>query len=286
MFFQEYQSAQGFREDVVSFLEQDEAVNNLPLGIVLALEDPVAEAGRPLLGAVRDDRGEIALVALRTPPHNLVLAGCGRRLEAAVQTAVEHLSESQVALPGVIGPRPTAETFARLWSDGTGDGVELQVELEIYRLDEVRQVSRSPGRLRRADAADSELAATWLEDFAREALLEKLRADDVWRRVERSIRQGRLFFWEDGEPVSMATTARRTQRGMAISSVYTPPQFRRKGYATSCVAALSRLLLDEGLDFCCLYADLANPTSNRIYRRIGYRPVGESVVYKFRRHAS
>ncbi len=234
---------------------------------------------------MRDDRGEIALVALRTPPRNLVIAGRGRRLEAALQTTVEYLSEKQAALPGVIGPRPTAEIFASLWSDATGDSIELQVELEIYRLDEVREVSRSPGRLRRADAGDSELAATWLQDFARETVLEELRADDARRRVERSIRQGRLFFWEDGEPVSMATTARRTQRGVAISGVYTPPEFRRRGYATSCVADLSQLLLDEGLDFCCLYADLANPTSNRIYRRIGYRPVGESVVYSFRRHA-
>lgn len=285
MLFQEYRSAQDFREDVVPFLEQDEAVNNLPLGIVLALEDPVAEASRPLLGAVRDARGEIVLVALRTPPHNLVLAGHGQQLEAALQTAVEHLSESQVALPGVIGPRPVAKTFARLWSDATGDGIELQVELEIYRLDVVRQVGRSPGRFRRADAADSELATTWLEDFAREALLEEMPAGDARRRAERSIRQGRLFFWEDREPVSMATSARRTQRGVAISGVYTPPEFRRRGYATSCVAALSQLLLDEGLDFCCLNADLANPTSNRIYRRIGYRPVGESVVYRFRRDA-
>jgi predicted GNAT family acetyltransferase len=47
------------------------------------------------------------------------------------------------------------------------------------------------------------------------------------------------------------------------------------------VAALSQLLLDRGRRFCALYADLANPTSNRIYEQIGYEPVCDVVDYRF-----
>jgi predicted GNAT family acetyltransferase len=65
-----------------------------------------------------------------------------------------------------------------------------------------------------------------------------------------------------------------------VNAVYTPPELRGQGYATATVAALSHLLLDRGYRFCCLYTDLANPTSNAIYQRIGYRPVTDSSVYR------
>jgi predicted GNAT family acetyltransferase len=63
--------------------------------------------------------------------------------------------------------------------------------------------------------------------------------------------------------------------------VYTPPEWRGKGYASACVAALSQLCLDSGYQFCMLYTDLANPTSNSIYQKIGYQPIGESREYRF-----
>jgi predicted GNAT family acetyltransferase len=57
--------------------------------------------------------------------------------------------------------------------------------------------------------------------------------------------------------------------------VYTPPEHRRRGYATALVADLSRHALRTGAERCMLFTDLANPTSNRIYARIGYRRCGD-----------
>jgi predicted GNAT family acetyltransferase len=79
----------------------------------------------------------------------------------------------------------------------------------------------------------------------------------------------------------LAGAARPTVNGIAIGPVYTPPQFRGKGYASSLVAKLSQHLLDQGRTFCTLFTDLANPTSNRIYQNIGYRPVCDYTVYRF-----
>jgi uncharacterized protein len=73
----------------------------------------------------------------------------------------------------------------------------------------------------------------------------------------------------------------RRGRGVSVSAVYTPPEQRRKGYATACVAALSRRLLASGYDYCALFTDLANPTSNDIYYQIGYRPVADFDEYRF-----
>lgn len=92
-----------------------------------------------------------------------------------------------------------------------------------------------------------------------------------------------IFLWEDQHPVSMTRKARATNNGIIIGLVYTPPEFRQQGYTSSCVASLSQLLLDEGYQFCSLYTDLANPTSNQIYQRIGYRPIQKSIMIQFQR---
>ena len=71
----------------------------------------------------------------------------------------------------------------------------------------------------------------------------------------------------------MAAWAGRAERGVRVNFVYTPREYRRRGFASACVADLTQQLLAEGHAFCCLFTDLANPTSNSIYQTIGYRPV-------------
>ena len=85
----------------------------------------------------------------------------------------------------------------------------------------------------------------------------------------------------DGGPVSTAMWARPTPNGVTINGVYTPGARRNRGYASACVAALSQRMLDEGQEFCCLYTDLSNPTSNDIYLSIVYQPVCDSDDYLF-----
>ena len=90
------------------------------------------------------------------------------------------------------------------------------------------------------------------------------------KTVADRVAEGRLFLWCDPDPVSMAGWAGRTPNGVRINFVYTPPVNRGRGYATAAVSALTQRLLHAGRRFCFLFTDLANPTSNRIYRSIGY----------------
>ena len=83
-------------------------------------------------------------------------------------------------------------------------------------------------------------------------------------------------------PVSMAGLSRPTTHGISINDVYTAPEFREKGYASSLVAHLSQYALDHGKEFCSLYTDLANPTSNSIYQKIGYYPVADVMDVHFK----
>jgi len=135
-----------------------------------------------------------------------------------------------------------------------------------------------PGSLRKATEADLPLAREWVDAFVRDVGLSVPVPDMAQRLVAR----GLLFFWIDaGRECAMVSSSRETPTGRAINMVYTPPQFRRSGYATAAVATLSDALLKSGLRFCCLYTDLANPTSNSIYAKIGYRPIRDDVEIDF-----
>jgi predicted GNAT family acetyltransferase len=150
-----------------------------------------------------------------------------------------------------------------------------------FMLTKVRHPLYASGSLRVATESDIDLIARWLFDFDQEALGGGGDRAGAGEAASKRVQERSLYLWEDGQPTCLAGKARPTMNGITINAVYTPPELRGRGYATSCVAALSQLLLDSGRKFCTLFTDLANPTSNSIYQKIGYAPVGDYAVYLF-----
>ena len=66
-----------------------------------------------------------------------------------------------------------------------------------------------------------------------------------------------------------------------VGPVYTPPALRGRGYGSAVTAAVSAWARDAGADHVLLFTDLANPTSNSIYQKIGYRPVHDTCELEF-----
>ena len=131
-----------------------------------------------------------------------------------------------------------------------------------------------------ATEADLPLLAEWAYRFTVDCFGSADQAEAA-EMAQRRVADRDAYLWEDGQPVSMAGSSRPTTHGITVNLVYTPPQFRRRGYATSCVARLSQLLLDGGWKFCTLFTNLANPTANDIYQKIGYTAVCDFNEYVF-----
>jgi len=176
----------------------------------------------------------------------------------------------------VVADVATAAAFTDAWSRLGGPRFELARSERIYRLDTVRAPAHLSGSMRTATEDDFDLALEWLQAFATDTG-EPTNSDPAGsarRFIPARPGTRALMLWEvDGQPVSMAGYTGPTPHGMRISAVYTPPNLRKRGYASACVATLSQHLLDEGRQFCFLFTDLANPTSNHIYQQIGYEPV-------------
>ena len=128
-----------------------------------------------------------------------------------------------------------------------------------------------PGTLRVAREGDLQIVEEWAAAFHKEAGTGD--PVDPVRATREQVTERRLFVWDHGGPVSMAVAGGRTDRSVGIAIVYTPRERRREGYASARVAALTQHFLSEGVAFCCINTDVANPTTNRIYPAIGYRPV-------------
>lgn len=266
----------GFAERALPWLMQAEAEHNLLLGIIEQLKQTRPSGLRaPYLATIEHD-GQVTGCAFRTPPFKL---GLTRMPHGAVPELVNDVADVYETIPAVIGPAAQARAFAEAWAACQGVTVKLGMRQRIYELRTVTWPEpAASGKLRLASRPDQGVVIKWLTEFTHEA---RLGPPDVHGFVESHITNKTLFLWEDeGEPRASALYSGKMPHGVRVGFVYTPPAFRRRGYASACVAAVSQRALDSGNDFCCLYTDLSNPTSNEIYQRIGYTPVCDVVDYE------
>lgn len=236
--------------------------------------DPTRYTG-PRWWAGRDVSGSVVAAFMHTPPHplHIALATSGQARDLAAL-----LAEEGDALPGVGGLRSPAEAFADEWVARTGASASVVMEVGRFDLPTRPRVPFPvPGAFRLATEEDAGLVEAWHQQFYEVIEGHGARAASL----DRHIAQRRVGLWEDdGRPVSMAYASPASGGVTRIAGVWTPPALRGHGYASGVVAALSRARQDAG-EACMLYTDLANPTSNAIYRAMGYRRVGDSISIAF-----
>ena len=286
MRFNQYDDVRRFHAEVAPVLGRDEAQTSVPLGILAAA---VADGGTYgwrdpagwLMATVADD-DDTWLVALMTPPRNVLLYASGRADEA-VRVLVDGLRGAGITVPGVTAEARLARRFAEAYTAVSHQSATVAMSQRIYELTSVNPDVRAVGSLRAARPADLAFLPYWYEAF----LLDCGLSDSATVSAEREayddiVSDGGTYVQEvDGMPVASARKQAALARVCRVGYVYTPPYLRNHGYASACVAALSRLILDEGYGSCVLYTDLANPVSNSIYQRIGYRPYCDSLELRF-----
>ena len=278
-----YPTASVFLDAVRPTLGTHEAEHHLVLGIAESVSaDPSSEADFFAM-AVEDHLG-LALAAIMTGSRPLLVASDRADVTESAPLLWDELEKAGRAPTHVIGAVGQIESVVQEWTRRRGRAARLAMRQRVYKLIEVSPLPPVSGRLRIATTDDVDLVTAWITAFEAEALGSVAAVVSSSARViaERRLAAGEVFLWCDPEPRTMAGSARPTKRAVAVNAVYTPPEWRRRGYASACVAELSRLLLRRGFEFCVLYTDLENPTSNAIYTRIGYRPVRDFLMYDLR----
>lgn len=263
-----------FSERVMPELLKKEAENSLMIGIIENIKRGVYETHHQL--TVEDD-GQLLAILQVTPPHPLNYVVVNQSQATSIHEAViPALLDQGIPFTEVVSEKLSAETFGAMWEKQTNEAASTFMSQGLYRLDRVNDIDLADGSMRPATKSDQPLLEKWYRAFEQDSGFEPSNDERMVAVVTTMIDNDDAFIWVvDGTPVSCAKRSRPTLNGVTVSFVYTTPMKRGHGYARSLVAELSRMLLNDK-QFCTLYTDLTNPTSNKIYQEVGYRPIMES----------
>lgn len=246
--------------------------------------DSWAEVGAPFAPwwlAVRDDAGKVVSVAMRTAPFKPYPIFCLPMADDAARALAGALHERGEFLGGANGALPAVEVIAAETARLTGGSTEVHHSIRLWEATEVTVPPAPAGRLRRATEADAELVLEWFTTFHVEADEQAGREPDptsgehnTLESVLVRIREGVEWLWETpaGEPVHLTGRSLPSYGVSRVGPVFTPREHRGRGIASHVVGELTRSGLEAGHRM-CLFTDQANPTSNKIYETLGYRPV-------------
>jgi RimJ/RimL family protein N-acetyltransferase len=265
-----------FARVAASHLQADPVRQTVTLSVLASLQHAGPArfgASPPVFGWHRAADGTVDGTVLQTPPFPLLLAdvptgstpdlltvlAAGRRLPAAVNLAAADET-----------------AFLADWAAATGGTGTPGTRSRLYRLGGLMPPEAVAGASRIASEADYDLLVRWHEEFQREA--EGALREDVRRGIDDRLSYDGLLLWQaDGEPVAMAGLTRIVAGVARITGVYTPQDHRRKGYGGAITTAASQEALTRGASEVVLFTDLANPTSNALYQRLGFGPVEDRV---------
>jgi predicted GNAT family acetyltransferase len=261
---------------VAPLLLRDEPRYNLELALTMRAAAGERWGGtEPLLLTYGDGPGDPDGMALLTaPPHNLLIAAWPGDKATGL---AEYVVSQGIQVPGVMGAPAAAAAFADRYAARTGITQTPGHSQGVYVLTTVVPPRPATGSLRLATMRDRDVVVGWWDAFAVEAGLRPSPPEDPEARIA----DGMQWLWDDGGPVCLVGCGGFTPHGARIGPVYTPPGRRGRGYASAATAAVSAELLGRGLRHTFLYTDLHNPTSNKIYRAIGYEHVADVQEIRF-----
>ncbi|HFJ9372329.1 TPA: GNAT family N-acetyltransferase [Bacillus nitratireducens] len=265
-----YEEVLRFKEDVTPFLEKNEQENNLILGVLQVVQEPI-------FMAVAKRREEIAVVFLQTVEKQMIVATSEIAEEDIVELA-KKLTKVYPDIPGFIGNKKVIQKLAEEIAILEQKKIVVGMEQGVYELKRVKKKWNKDEIFRTINSDELPLIEKWIYQFCEDVKLPTTK-EEAKQTAHTLITTNRLFGLEvGGKLVSVAAKTRPTTNNITVNFVYTPKEERKKGYASNCVAALSQRMLDEGYKTTTLYTDLANPTSNKIYQEIGYEQIMESVL--------
>ena len=255
----------------------NESTHCLTWGAISRSAKSASGPGRYRLLTYGEGKNLTAHAVIDHHSDELILAAMN---EQQVTALLCFLDRQSIEPHRLFGPREATRRFADKWQKSAHRHFQVEMKQALYEVREVRTPTPAGGRLVLASPPHSERVTDFLTGFVSECFpTEEHSATQLKKRADRLITEQKGFLWEDADEtiVSMAAIVRESPNTTSISLVYTPRESRGQGHAACVVAALSQAHLDAGKVACNLHTDLSNPTSNRVYSRIGYELIQHNL---------
>ncbi len=271
-----HQNAASFLEAAQDFLMQAEVKNCVMLSAPMRMRDKPSKNDSGTYFASVEQNGKLIAAAFCPPRKWLNLTPFpGAAIPLLVDDMLRHQAEPEL----VVADAATAQIFAQAWATARGIEYRQDYGFRMYQLERVIAPRTPPGALRLGEMKDEKRVEDWSAAFDTEVDFGDASAIKVLMLT--ALREQRLYFWDDNGPVSMLARNATTPNSERVSVVYTPPELRGKGYGAAANAALAQIILDSGRRYACLFADINNAVSNKMYVKIGYEAVCDVGRYKF-----
>ena len=248
------------------------------------VDDPSGAAmqGARTWWATSSATGAVTGVCLRTAADQpVVIAADDRPTTLALVDAV---ADGLARIPGVSGEAATAITFAGTWASFRHVAAKIVIAQRFYGLDTLAPAPKPKGggSLRPATPDDLSLLTHWAVAFQHDTFGPGVvDSESLARFMSRKVDHNLVWLWHTTEPAAMAAATQTAAGVTRIQHVYTPPRLRSHGFAAACVSAVVADRLAAGTTHCVLFTDLANPTANAVYQRLGFAPVSEHLEIDF-----
>lgn len=265
-----YSTPQAYLDASRYMLEQQELDNNLILGICDSFTDKSKEYKHCVfINSILD--GKIQASSVMT--NSRAIISCNSKNSLHIKSLAMYYSENNLRLTNIFGESSVAMEFANTYNKA----VISKKDMIVHELILLNNINLAEGILVPATYSDLDLICDWIDRFQEDVdLYPKRNPEGIKSMVNNLITSGDLFKWVKGDEIlSVAAIVRKTKNIGIIGMVYTPEIERGKGYATSMVHQLSQYILEHGFKSCGLFTDKNNPTSNKIYKRIGFQPSTE-----------
>lgn len=274
-----YSDVSHFASEVMPTLMSREAENQ----IMLAMLSNPAMAPSPfeLMLSVRRN-GQIVGAATKNLGREYNVIVSRMTGDEVVEVARTSAAQLKVPLQGVLGVDESAEAFAAEWTMIRGGSSKILFRQGVLQCDRLTSSPQASGLVREATSEDFQLMIEWRRQFFSDCGLDPEPEEKVRAHTQKIIDRRTLLVWVDGgNIVSMLNANSGPPNGGRIGLVYTPKHLRGRNYASACVAVATERFFKSGKKFGFLCTDLANPISNKIYERIGYVRVADSVDVRF-----
>lgn len=271
-----HSDADSLLQDAEELLIKDETEHNLILGALASITNQRIIPKDPLFFSIHHNN-EFLGCFLRTHSDRPILLS--KMPPEACKFLAQSLTLLNIRPNEVLAPLDSCTAFLGIWNSLTQSSSKTLMHQGVYQLNKLEPLNNSRGHTETATKVHSVIVKRFCLDFLNDCFPERTGNEHESQvMTQRHLDQQSMLLWknETGDIVAMAAKARESRNGATVSLVYTPPEFRGRGYGTAITHAVTKQLLASGKKFCNLFTDLSNPTSNSIYQKIGYQKVGES----------
>jgi GNAT superfamily N-acetyltransferase len=236
-----------------------------------------------MYGAVLDDQETVSLLFCNVLPYNLSIYTVKQdNIVQSSEALAEYLGGCHITVNGIYARQDVCLNFMEEYKKHIKCSFAERLGIDILELREINELTPIEGLHRLADPKEAKLVAEWMIEFQMESLASEMDYEAALDRTIKLIHEKKIYVYENSEQkvVTMAVAARKLAHGTAITYIFTPEEFRGKGYAAANIYYLSKELLEQNNQFCTLFVDKKNPLSSRAYEKVGYKTVGDIYEYK------